>query len=200
MSARLLLIDNYDSFTYNLVQAFAVLGAEVIVHRNDAISLDDCLRLEPTHIVISPGPGRPENAGISLALIEACTGKLPILGVCLGHQALVQAFGGEIIHAGRLMHGKTSMVQHDGQGVYHDLPNPFQAGRYHSLAANREKIPAEFEVTATTEDGEIMGVRHRNLPIEGVQFHPESVLTPDGELLMANFLNIAPGNVREKAS
>ena len=191
MNARLLLIDNYDSFTYNLVQAFAVLGAEVIVHRNDAVSVQDCMDIAPTHIVISPGPGRPENAGISLALIDAFRDKVPMLGVCLGHQALVQAFGGEVIHATQLMHGKTSMVRHDGKGVYSELPNPFQAGRYHSLAVNKEKIPAEFHVTATTEDGEIMGVRHKSLPIEGVQFHPESVLTPAGDKLMANFLGVA---------
>lgn len=191
MSARLLLIDNYDSFTYNLVQAFAVLGAEVIVHRNDAVSVQDCVDIAPTHIVISPGPGRPENAGISLALIDAFRDKVPMLGVCLGHQALVQALGGEVIHATQLMHGKTSMVRHDGKGVYSELPNPFQAGRYHSLAVNKEKIPAEFHVTATTEDGEIMGVRHKSLPIEGVQFHPESVLTPAGDKLMANFLGVA---------
>ena len=200
MTARLLLIDNYDSFTYNLVQAFAVLGAEVIVHRNDAISLAECRALEPTHIVISPGPGRPENAGISLALIEACRDELPILGVCLGHQALVQAFGGEVIHAASLMHGKTSLVRHDGKGVYQNLPNPFQAGRYHSLAANRERIPEAFEITATTDDGEIMGVRHRMLPIEGVQFHPESVLTPVGEQLLGNFLGVAALSAREKVS
>lgn len=200
MSTRLLLIDNYDSFTYNLVQAFAVLGAEVIVHRNDAITVADCLALAPSHVVISPGPGRPENAGISLALIDAVKKELPILGVCLGHQALVQAFGGEVIHATRLMHGKTSMVQHDGRGVYRDLPNPFEAGRYHSLAANRENIPDAFDVTATTEDGEIMGVRHKSLPVEGVQFHPESVLTPCGNKLMANFLGVDCVNKQERAS
>jgi len=200
VSTRLLLIDNYDSFTYNLVQAFAVLGAEVIVHRNDAITVADCLALAPSHVVISPGPGRPENAGISLALIDAVKKELPILGVCLGHQALVQAFGGEVIHATRLMHGKTSMVQHDGRGVYRDLPNPFEAGRYHSLAANRENIPDAFDVTATTEDGEIMGVRHKSLPVEGVQFHPESVLTPCGNKLMANFLGVDCVNKQERAS
>lgn len=200
MKARLLLIDNYDSFTYNLVQAFAVLGAEVIVHRNDQLSLDQCREIAPSHIVISPGPGRPEQAGITLAVIEAFREQLPILGVCLGHQALVHAFGGEIIHAGTLMHGKTSMVRHDGKGVYGGLPNPLEAGRYHSLAANRQCVPDVFEVSATTEDGEIMGVRHKTLPLEGVQFHPESVLTPDGNRLMGNFLNFVARPAREKAS
>ncbi len=200
MKPRLLLIDNYDSFTYNLVQAFAVLGAEVMVYRNDEISVARCRELAPTHIVISPGPGRPENAGISLALVEAFGEELPLLGVCLGHQALVQAFGGEIIHAASLMHGKTSLVTHDGKGVYRDLPNPFQAGRYHSLAIDRERIPELFEVTARTEDGEIMGVRHRTLPLEGVQFHPESVLTPEGDRLMGNFLGLSASELQEKVS
>lgn len=197
---RMLLIDNYDSFTYNLVQAFAVLGAEVIVHRNDQVSTGQCLEMAPSHLVISPGPGRPENAGITLELIEAFKDRVPILGVCLGHQALVQAFGGEIVHAATLMHGKTSLVRHDGKGVYRDLPNPFQAGRYHSLAANRERIPEVFEITATTQDGEIMGVRHKTLPLEGVQFHPESVLTPEGNRLMNNFLGFAALEAREKVS
>ncbi len=200
MSARLLLIDNYDSFTYNLVQAFAVLGADVVVHRNDAIDLQQCRAIAPSHIVISPGPGRPEDAGISMDLIDAFKGEVPILGVCLGHQAMVQVFGGEVIHAVSLMHGKTSMVQHDEKGVYRDLPNPFQAGRYHSLAANRDRIPEVFQVTATTEDGEIMGVRHKSLPIEGVQFHPESILTPEGHRLMGNFLGVIGRGVREQAS
>lgn len=197
---RMLLIDNYDSFTYNLVQAFAVLGAEVIVHRNDQVSTGQCLEMAPSHLVISPGPGRPEKAGITLELIEAFKDRVPILGVCLGHQALVQAFGGEIVHAATLMHGKTSLVRHDGKGVYRDLPNPFQAGRYHSLAANRERIPEVFEITATTQDGEIMGVRHKTLPLEGVQFHPESVLTPEGNRLMNNFLGFAALEAREKVS
>lgn len=200
MSVRLLLIDNYDSFTYNLVQAFAVLGAEVFVHRNDKISVDECRDIAPTHIVISPGPGRPEQAGITIDVINAFKEQVPVLGVCLGHQALVQAFGGEIIHAATLMHGKTSMVKHDGKGVYSQLPNPFAAGRYHSLAANRQAVPDVFEVTATTDDGEIMGVRHKSLPLEGVQFHPESVLTPEGNRLMQNFLSFSANQVREKAS
>ena len=188
MSARLLLIDNYDSFTYNLVQAFLVLEAEVIVHRNDAIDIGDAMSLAPTHLVISPGPGRPEDAGRSLAMIEAFAGKVPMLGVCLGHQCIVQHFGGEIVAAGVLMHGKTSQVEHDGYTLYRGLPSPFLAGRYHSLAANRLTVPDELQISATTDVHEIMGVRHKELPIEGVQFHPESVLTPQGPMLLENFL------------
>ena len=188
MSAKLLLIDNYDSFTYNLVQAFLVLGAEVQVHRNDAIAVADAMALEPSHLVISPGPGRPSDAGVSLEMIAAFAGRIPILGVCLGHQSIVQHFGGDIIGAGKLMHGKTSSVEHDGSGVFHGMPNPFVAGRYHSLAADREKVPESLIVTARTDDGEIMGVRHRELDVAGVQFHPESVLTPDGPTLLGNFL------------
>jgi len=185
---RMLLIDNYDSFTYNLVQAFAAMGAEVMVYRNDAITVEEGLALEPTHLVISPGPGRPEDAGVSLDMIGAFAGKLPILGVCLGHQSIVQQHGGNIVRADRLMHGKTSMVKHDGQAIYEGLPNPFEVGRYHSLCAEKESLPDEFLVTAQTDRGEIMGVRHKNLLIEGVQFHPESVLTPEGDRLMANFM------------
>ena len=188
MSVRLLLIDNYDSFTYNLVQAFLVLEAEVLVYRNDALTLAEAKALQPTHLVISPGPGRPEDAGVSLAMIEAFAGEIPVLGVCLGHQSIVQQQGGEIVGAAVLMHGKTSMVSHDGKTLYRGLSNPFQIGRYHSLAANRDKIPADLIVTARTPDGEIMGVRHRTLNIEGVQFHPESVLTPEGPKLLENFL------------
>ena len=188
MSARLLLIDNYDSFTYNLVQAFLVLDAEVIVHRNDAIDVGEAAELNPTHLVISPGPGRPDDAGRSLAMIETFAGKIPMLGVCLGHQCIVQHFGGEIVAAGVLMHGKTSQVEHDGLTLYHGLPNPFEAGRYHSLAANRSRVPESLQISATTDVNEIMGVRHRELPIEGVQFHPESVLTPSGPTLLENFL------------
>ena len=188
MRERLLLIDNYDSFTYNLVQAFLVLGAEVIVHRNDAIDVTQALELKPTHLVISPGPGRPKDAGGSLAMVEAFAGKVPLLGVCLGHQCIVQHFGGEIIAAGSLMHGKTSWVEHDGCSLYRGLPSPFEAGRYHSLAATRLNVPDELQVTATTNAHEIMGVRHHELPIEGVQFHPESVLTPEGPTLLENFL------------
>ena len=185
---RMLLIDNYDSFTYNLVQAFATLGAEVLVYRNDAIAVDEALRLEPTHLVISPGPGRPEDAGVSLEMIGAFAGRIPTLGVCLGHQCLVQHFGGEIVRAGRLMHGKTSLATHDGQVIYKDLPQPLEVGRYHSLCAEEQTLPDELELTAKTDRGEVMGVRHRELPLEGVQFHPESVLTPDGDQLMAHFL------------
>ncbi len=188
MSVRLLLIDNYDSFTYNLVQAFLVLEAEVLVYRNDALSVSAAEDLAPTHLVISPGPGRPDDAGVSLAMIDAFAGKIPVLGVCLGHQSIVQHFGGEIIGAAALMHGKTSLVQHDAHTIYRGLSNPFEVGRYHSLAANRERMPAELIVTARTTDGEIMGVRHRRLNVEGVQFHPESVLTPEGPKLLENFL------------
>ena len=185
---RMLLIDNYDSFTYNLVQAFAAMGASVMVYRNDAITVEEALALEPTHLVISPGPGRPEDAGLSLAMIEAFAGRVPILGVCLGHQSIVQQHGGKIVRAERLMHGKTSMAKHDGQAIYAGLSNPFEVGRYHSLCAEQESLPDDFIVTAQTDRGEIMGVRHKTLPIEGVQFHPESVLTPEGDDLMANFM------------
>jgi anthranilate synthase/aminodeoxychorismate synthase-like glutamine amidotransferase len=187
-SVRLLLIDNYDSFTYNLVQAFLVLDAEVLVYRNDALTVAAAQALRPTHLVISPGPGRPDDAGSSLAMIGAFAGEIPVLGVCLGHQSIVQHFGGEIIGAAALMHGKTSLVQHDGATLYRTLPNPFEVGRYHSLAANRESMPSDLIVTARTTDGEIMGVRHRQLNVEGVQFHPESVLTPEGPRLLQNFL------------
>ena len=190
MSARLLLIDNYDSFTYNLVQAFMVLGADVLVHRNDTISVAAARELHPTHLVISPGPGTPFDAGISMRMIEAFADELPILGVCLGHQAMVAVFGGKVVRAGRLMHGKTSPVQHDGRTIFAGLSQPFQAGRYHSLIAESGSLPAALEVTARTPEGEIMGVRHRTWPIEGVQFHPESILTPEGPRLMANFLRI----------
>ncbi|MEX0734235.1 MAG: aminodeoxychorismate/anthranilate synthase component II [Steroidobacteraceae bacterium] len=185
---RLLLIDNYDSFTYNLVQAFLVLGAEVLVHRNDRITIDEARALAPTHLCVSPGPGIPSEAGVSMGMIREFAGRVPLLGVCLGHQALVEVFGGAIVRADRLMHGKTSPVLHTGRGVFAGLPNPFEAGRYHSLIAKREQIPEELEVTAWTAEGEVMGVRHRNLAIEGVQFHPESILTPDGPQLLATFL------------
>jgi anthranilate synthase/aminodeoxychorismate synthase-like glutamine amidotransferase len=185
---RMLLIDNYDSFTYNLVQAFAAMGAEVLVYRNDAITVDESRKLEVTHLVISPGPGRPEDAGVSLDMIGAYAGKVPILGVCLGHQSIVQQHGGNIVRADRLMHGKTSMVTHDGKTIFEGLSNPFEVGRYHSLCAEEASLPDDLEITAQTERGEIMGVRHRTLPIEGVQFHPESVLTPEGDRLMANFM------------
>lgn len=188
---RMLLIDNYDSFTYNLVQAFAALGADVIVHRNDAISVDDAKAIEPTHLVISPGPGRPEDAGVSLEMIGAFADRVPVLGVCLGHQCLVHHFGGDIVRADRLMHGKTSMAKHDGKTLFEGLSQPFEVGRYHSLCAEHDSLPEELELTAETDRGEIMGVRHRSLPLEGVQFHPESVLTPEGDRLMANFMRLS---------
>jgi anthranilate synthase/aminodeoxychorismate synthase-like glutamine amidotransferase len=179
-------IDNYDSFTYNLVHLFEELGAEVRVFRNDAITVDEAESLEPTHLLISPGPGRPADAGISVELIRRLGPRVPTLGVCLGHQAIVEAFGGEVGAAKALLHGKASEVEHDGKGVFAGLPQGLAAGRYHSLAAT--VVPDELEVTARTSDGEVMGVRHRELPIEGVQFHPESVLTPLGPQLGKNFL------------
>lgn len=191
MSARVLMIDNYDSFTYNLVQYLRMLGAEVLVHRNDALGVEDALALAPSHVVVSPGPGTPRDAGVSIEIIRAFAGRAPVLGVCLGHQALVEAWGGHVRPAKSLMHGKTSRVFHDGRGVFADLPQPFEAGRYHSLAVRREELPAELEASAYTEDGEVMGVRHRELPLEGVQFHPESVLTPHGLTLLGTFLSPA---------
>jgi anthranilate synthase/aminodeoxychorismate synthase-like glutamine amidotransferase len=187
-TVRMLLIDNYDSFTYNVVQAFAALGADVSVHRNDSITVAAALEFDPTHLVISPGPGRPEDAGVSLAMIAAFAERVPVLGICLGHQSLVHHFGGEIVRAERLMHGKTSLAKHDGKTIFEGLPQPLEVGRYHSLCALRESLPDVLELTAETDRGEIMGVRHKTLPLEGVQFHPESVLTPDGRQLMANFL------------
>jgi len=182
----LLMIDNYDSFTYNLVHLFQELGAEAQVFRNDAITPDEAEQLAPSHVVISPGPGRPADAGVSVEVIRRLGPHVPTLGVCLGHQAIVAAFGGEIGQAHALLHGKSSPIAHDGKGVFAGLPPNFEAGRYHSLAAM--SVPAELEVTARTPDGEVMGVRHRALPIEGVQFHPESVLTPLGNELAENFL------------
>lgn len=187
-AARLLLIDNYDSFTYNLVQAFMVLGADVLVHRNDQITVEEARRLGPTHLCISPGPGTPRDAGISMRMIEAFAGEVPIFGVCLGHQALVEVFGGKVVRAPRLMHGKTSLVHHDNRGVLQGMPEPFEAGRYHSLIAQPQSLPDVLEVSARTDENEIMAVRHRELAVEGVQFHPESVLTPQGPVLMGNFL------------
>ena len=184
----LLLIDNYDSFTYNLAQYLGELGAEVKVIRNDAIDVAAIAALAPQYIVISPGPCTPDDAGVSLAVIREFAGKIPLLGVCLGHQAIGRAFGGTVVRAKTLMHGKTSPVRHDGKGVFRGLPVPFDAGRYHSLAIAREGFPECLEVTAQTEDGEIMGVRHRALAVEGVQFHPESVLTEHGHALLKNFL------------
>jgi len=180
------MVDNYDSFTYNLVHLFEELGAEVKVFRNDAITPDEAERLAPSHLVVSPGPGRPRDAGVSVELIRRLGPGVPTLGVCLGHQAIVEAFGGEVGQARALLHGKASPVEHDGRGVFAGLPQGLQAGRYHSLAATR--VPEELQVSARTPDGEVMGVRHRELPIEGVQFHPESVLTPLGRDLLGNFL------------
>jgi len=187
---RMLLIDNYDSFTYNLVQAFAAHGADVMVYRNDQISVDEGIALEPTHLVISPGPGRPDDAGVSLDMIAAFAGKIPVLGVCLGHQSIVQQQGGEIIRAEKLMHGKTSLIKHDGKSIFEGISQPFEVGRYHSLCADSTSLPDTLDVTAETDSGVIMGVRHKSLQIEGVQFHPESVLTPEGELLMTNFMRM----------
>lgn len=184
----LLMIDNYDSFTYNLVQYFGELGQEVRVFRNDAITLKEIAAMAPDYLVISPGPCSPKEAGISVAAIQEFAGKLPILGVCLGHQSIGFAFGGEIVHAQKLMHGKLSPVQHLDTGVFAGLPNPFTATRYHSLAIRRDTLPACLEITAWTDDGEIMGVRHREHAIQGVQFHPESIMTEHGHALLDNFL------------
>jgi anthranilate synthase/aminodeoxychorismate synthase-like glutamine amidotransferase len=183
----ILLIDNYDSFTYNLSHLFEELGAEVTVIRNDKIDADKAELLAPSHLVISPGPGRPEGAGASVEIIKRLGPHVPTLGVCLGHQAIVEAFGGEVGQAQRLVHGKASEIAHDGRGLFSGLPDPLQGGRYHSLAAAR--VPDQLEVCATTDDGEVMAVRHRELPVDGIQFHPESVLTPDGAALAKNFLD-----------
>lgn len=196
----LLLIDNYDSFTYNLYQYIAELGADVLVRRNDALTIEEIERLQPERVVVSPGPGNPSQAGISVELIrEIASGRLsgglnrvPTLGVCLGHQCIGAAFGGRIVHASRLMHGKTSQVSHDGRGVFADLPALFTAARYHSLAVEESSLPDCLEVSAVADDGEIMGIRHRELPIEGVQFHPESILTSVGKDLLRNFLALSP--------
>ncbi|HEY7396776.1 MAG TPA: aminodeoxychorismate/anthranilate synthase component II [Gaiellaceae bacterium] len=181
------LLDNYDSFTYNLAHLFGELGIDVVVKRNDEITVDEIEAMEPSHVVISPGPGRPEDAGISVELVRRVAGRVPLLGVCLGHQAIVQAFGGEVGFARALLHGKASPVNHDGRGLFRGLPNGFEAGRYHSLAATR--LPDALEPSAYAEDGEVMAVRHRELPVDGVQFHPESVLTPLGPDLARNFLD-----------
>jgi anthranilate synthase/aminodeoxychorismate synthase-like glutamine amidotransferase len=188
---RLLLIDNYDSFTYNLVQAFLVLGAEVTVFRNDELTTTQALALAPSHLCISPGPGTPYDAGVSMDMIRTFAGLVPVLGVCLGHQSIVEVFGGQVVRAPRLMHGKTSAVEHDGRTLFEGMPQPCEVGRYHSLIAAPDSIPAQLEVSARTAQGEIMGVRHRQLVVEGVQFHPESILTPDGPRLMGNFLKLS---------
>jgi para-aminobenzoate synthetase component 2 len=200
MKPHLLLIDNYDSFTYNLVQAFLVLGAEVQVYRNDAITPDEARKLQPSHLCISPGPGTPYDAGVSMDMIRAFAGSIPVFGVCLGHQSIVEVFGGKVVRAGRLMHGKTSIVEHDGRGLFSGLPQPCEVGRYHSLIAAPESLPEAIEVTARTPEGEIMGVRHKVLMVEGVQFHPESILTPDGPRLLRNFLDLEGGERNNGAS
>jgi anthranilate synthase component II len=189
VGARVLVVDNYDSFVYNLVQYLGELGAEPIVHRADRFALADVETLAPDAILISPGPGRPEDAGLSNAIIERFAGACPILGVCLGHQAIGQVFGGDIVRAGSVMHGKTSFIRHNGEGVFAGLPDPFEATRYHSLVVDRETFPAVLEITAEADDGTIMGLRHREHAVEGVQFHPESVLTVGGHQLLANFLS-----------
>jgi len=188
VGARVLVVDNYDSFVYNLVQYLGELGAEPLVYRNDALSVDDAEALEPDAVLVSPGPGRPEDAGISSGLIGRLAGRAPVLGVCLGHQCIGEVFGGRVVPAPSLMHGKTSMVHHRGQGVLAGLPSPFEATRYHSLVVEAESLPAELELTAWTDDGVVMAVRHRELEVEGVQFHPESILTGVGHDLLGNFL------------
>ena len=195
-AARVVVVDNYDSFTYNLVQYLGELGAEPIVHRHDAVTVDDIAALDPDAILISPGPGQPKDAGISNAVIERLGAAIPTFGVCLGHQCIGEVFGGRIVRAERVMHGKTSQVRHDGTGVMAGLPNPFEATRYHSLVVERETLPDVLEVTAETEDGVIMGLRHKDLPIEGVQFHPESILTSVGKELLTNFLERVPAASR----
>ena len=188
MGARVLVIDNYDSFVYNLVQYLGELGADPQVHRHDAVTVDEVEALEPDAVLISPGPGRPEDAGVSTAVIRWAAGRVPVLGVCLGHQAIGAAWGGKVVRAPEVMHGKTSRIHHEGTGVFAGLPNPLEATRYHSLIVDRESVPDELEITATSEDGLVMGLRHRNLDVEGVQFHPESILTASGHDLLANFL------------
>jgi anthranilate synthase/aminodeoxychorismate synthase-like glutamine amidotransferase len=186
----LLVIDNYDSFTYNLVQYFGELGAEPVVKRNDEISVEEIKKLKPSRICISPGPGRPENAGISAEIIRQLGPHIPLLGVCLGHQCIAQVFGGNIVRAAKLMHGKTSRIRHNAQGVFENVAQPLVATRYHSLIVQRESLPASLEITAETSEGEIMGLQHREFPMHGVQFHPESILTSEGKKLLANFLRI----------
>ena len=184
----LLILDNYDSFTYNLVQYFGELGCELVVRRNDTISVDEIAKLKPTHICISPGPGRPAEAGISEEVVRRFAPSVPLLGVCLGHQCIAEVFGGKVVRAERLMHGKTSEIHHDGSGVFAGLPNPFSATRYHSLIVAPETLPGELAVSAKTAEDEIMGLQHREFPLHGVQFHPESILTAQGKKLLANFL------------
>lgn len=194
----LVMIDNYDSFTYNLVQYLRILGTEIRVFRNDEITIETLESLSPEGIVISPGPGRPDSAGMSLDIIKHFAGKIPIMGVCLGHQSIAQAFGGTIISAKKLMHGKTSMITADGKTLYTGINKPFQAMRYHSLAVEKDSLPDCFEITAESEDGEIMGIRHTSMKIEGIQFHPESIMTPVGKRLLRNFLKLSRGELQEQ--
>jgi anthranilate synthase/aminodeoxychorismate synthase-like glutamine amidotransferase len=189
MAARVLVIDNYDSFTYNLVQYLGELGVEPVVHRHDALTVDQIVALDPAGVVISPGPGTPDDAGLSMDVIRSFAGERPVLGVCLGHQCIAQVFGARIVRAPQVMHGKTSVIRHDGRGVFTNLPDPLEATRYHSLVVDRASVPAELEITAETDDGTIMGLRHREHPVEGVQFHPESILTVSGHDLLRNFLD-----------
>jgi anthranilate synthase/aminodeoxychorismate synthase-like glutamine amidotransferase len=186
----LLGIDNYDSFTYNLVQYFGELGADPVVKRNDAVTVDEVEKMAPERIVISPGPGSPKDAGISMELIRRMGSRVPLLGVCLGHQCIGEVYGGKVVRAGRLMHGKTSPIRHDAKGVFRGLPNPFEATRYHSLIVEKSSVPDGLEISADTAEGEIMGLRHREYPVHGVQFHPESILSKEGKDLLANFLKI----------
>jgi anthranilate synthase/aminodeoxychorismate synthase-like glutamine amidotransferase len=188
VAPRVLVIDNYDSFVYNLVQYLGELGAEPLVHRHDELGLDEIAALDPDAVLISPGPGRPEDAGLSNRVIEHFAGRRPVLGVCLGHQCIGQVYGGEVVRAPEIMHGKTSLIRHDGTGVFAGLPQPFEATRYHSLVVERSSVPPDLEVTAWTDDGTVMGLRHRTLAVEGVQFHPESILTGSGHDLLRNFL------------
>jgi anthranilate synthase component 2 len=188
VAPRVLVIDNYDSFVYNLVQYLGELGAEPLVHRHDELGLDEIAALDPDAVLISPGPGRPEDAGLSNRVIEHFAGRRPVLGVCLGHQCIGQVYGGEVLRAPQIMHGKTSLIRHDGTGVFAGLPQPFEATRYHSLVVERSSVPPDLEVTAWTDDGTVMGLRHRTLAVEGVQFHPESILTGSGHDLLRNFL------------
>ncbi len=188
LKQKIIMIDNYDSFTYNLVQYLGELGAEIDIFRNDKITIEDIEKIKPEKIVISPGPGKPQNAGISVNLVKAFAGKIPILGVCLGHQSIGYAFGAEIIHAKKLMHGKTSMIRHDGKTIFKNLPMPFEATRYHSLVIKKDTLSDDFQITAKSEDEEIMGIRHKKYALEGIQFHPESIMTISGKELLKNFL------------
>jgi anthranilate synthase component II len=197
VAPRVLVIDNYDSFVYNLVQYLGELGAEPLVHRHDELSLDQIVELDPDAVLVSPGPGRPEDAGLSNDVIRHFTGRRPVLGVCLGHQCIGQVFGGDVVRAPEIMHGKTSLIRHDGQGVFAGLPEPFEATRYHSLVVERSSVPPELEITAWTDDGIVMGLRHREHAVEGVQFHPESILTGCGHDLLRNFLSAAAAPIAQ---